>query len=131
MKGLHNKTGGETIYYMPLASPSADGKLHEGWDPRNLPPCTDSSFQVVVDEIDDPCLLGDKEKLAKYHGIKGLPALHRVCSMDCGCSYPWDCMHIFFENIIPNLIKLWSWKFKGMDSGCEDYKIDDKVWTEI
>jgi hypothetical protein len=40
-------------------------------------------------------------------------------------------MHIFFENIIPNLIKLWSWKFKGMDSGCEDYKIDDKVWTEI
>jgi hypothetical protein len=131
MKGLRNKTGGETIYYMPLASPSADGELHKSWDPRNLPLRTDSSFQAVVDQIDDACLLGDKEKLAKYHGIRGLPALHRVGSMDRARSYPWDCMHLFFENIIPNLVKLWSGKFKGVDSGCEDYEIDDDVWTEI
>lgn len=85
---------------MPLAAPSDEGKLHETWDPHNLPQRTDSSFQTVVDEIDNAVLIGDKEKLAKYHGIKGLPALHRVGSMDRARSYPWDCMHLFFENII-------------------------------
>jgi hypothetical protein len=131
MKGQRNKTGGEKIYYMPLAAPSPDGELHESWDPHNLPQRTDSSFQATVDAIDDAALLGDKEKLRKYHGIKGLPALRHVGSMDRAHSYPWDCMHLLFENMIPNLVKLWSGKYKGLDTGCEDYEISEEVWTEI
>jgi hypothetical protein len=64
----------------------------------------------------------------KYYGIKGLPALCRVGSMDPAHSYPWDVMHLFFENIIPNLIKFWSGKFKG---GCEPYEISKEVWAKI
>ncbi|KAF7378176.1 hypothetical protein MSAN_00242100 [Mycena sanguinolenta] len=131
MKGVRNVSGGETIYYMPLAAPNADGELRESWDPRDLPLRTDTHFQQVVDEIQDAITLSDKEKLAKYHGIKGLPALRRVGSMDCARSYPWDCMHLFFENIIPNLVKLWSGKYKGLDCGREDYEIPDAVWVQI
>jgi hypothetical protein len=40
-------------------------------------------------------------------------------------------MHLFFENAIPNLVKFWSGKFKGLDSGTEDYEISDAVWEEI
>ncbi|KAJ7808167.1 hypothetical protein B0H14DRAFT_3482564 [Mycena olivaceomarginata] len=71
------------------------------------------------------------EKLAKFHGIKGLPALCRVGSMDSAHSYPWDFMHLLFENIIPNLVKLWSGKFKGLDTVTEDYKISEEVWVDI
>ncbi|KAJ7224713.1 hypothetical protein GGX14DRAFT_387382 [Mycena pura] len=31
-----------------------------------------------------------------------------------GCSYPWDTMHLFFENVIPNLGKFWSGNFSLM-----------------
>ncbi|KAF7334036.1 hypothetical protein MVEN_02309100 [Mycena venus] len=131
MKGRRNVAGREKIYYMPLAKPSKDGQVHESWDPRDLPLRTDDSFQAVLNEIDDAVLLGDKKNLAKYHGIKGLPALRRVGSLDRARSYPWDCMHLFFENIIPNLVKLWSGKYKGLDTGREDYEISDEVWTKI
>jgi hypothetical protein len=131
MKGRQNVSGGETIYYMPLAAPSDDGELHESWDPHNLPQRTDNSFQAVIDEIDNAVLLGDKEKLTKYHGIKGIPALRRVGSMDRARSYPWDCMHLFVENIIPNLVKFWSGKYKGLDCRREDYELSEDVWAEI
>ncbi|KAJ7131578.1 hypothetical protein C8R43DRAFT_1089908 [Mycena crocata] len=131
LKGRRIVTGGETIYYMPLAAPSPDGVLRETWPARDLPLRTHGSFQAVLDEMDDAVLLGDKEKLAKYHGIKGLPALRRVGSMDRARSNPWDCMHLFFENDIPNLYKLWSGNFKGLDTGSEDYEISEDVWAKI
>ncbi|KAF7358774.1 hypothetical protein MSAN_01216400 [Mycena sanguinolenta] len=53
MKGRRNVSGGETIYYMPLAAPNADGELRESWDPRDLPLRTDHHFQQVVDDIND------------------------------------------------------------------------------
>ncbi|KAJ7688114.1 hypothetical protein B0H17DRAFT_1135769 [Mycena rosella] len=120
----YNLYGHEKIYYMPLAKPSDDGELRESWDPRDLPQRTDQSFSDVIQQIDDAVLLGDKEKLAKYHGIKGLPALRQVGSIaiDRARLYPWDCMHLFFENNIPNLIKHWTGKFKGLDAG---------FWAEI
>jgi hypothetical protein len=37
-------------------------------------------------------------------------------------------MHLFFENMIPNLVKLWSGKFKGLDTGSEDYEIAEETW---
>jgi hypothetical protein len=40
-------------------------------------------------------------------------------------------MHLFFENIIPNLIKFWSGKFKGLDTGREAYEISEEVWEQI
>ena len=69
--------------------------------------------------------------LEMYHGINGDPALHRVSSVDLAQCYPWVWMHMFLENIIPTLIKLWMGKYKGLDVGEKDYEITDKVWEEI
>lgn len=91
---------------------------------------THEHFLEIIDKI-KKSKAGHAKKLAKHHGIKGLPALRRVSSMDLARSYPWDFMDLFFENIIPNLIKLWTGKFKGLDTGDEDYEISDEVWEEI
>lgn len=40
-------------------------------------------------------------------------------------------MHLFLENIIPSLIKLWMGKYKGLDVGNGDYEIAPEVWEEI
>src|SRR5882762_1775119 len=66
-----------------------------------------------------------------YHGINGDPALHRVSSVDLVQCYPWDWMHLFLENIVPTLIKLWMGKFKGLDVGSGKYEIAKEVWAEI
>jgi hypothetical protein len=66
-----------------------------------------------------------------YHGINGDPALHRVSSVDLAQCYPWDWMHLFLENIIPTLVKLWMGKFKGLNVGSGNYEIAEEVWAEI
>ncbi|KAJ7240905.1 hypothetical protein C8J57DRAFT_1192923 [Mycena rebaudengoi] len=40
-------------------------------------------------------------------------------------------MHLAFENTAPNMYKHWSGKFKGLDTGVEDYEIPEAVWEEI
>ena len=66
-----------------------------------------------------------------YYGINGEPTLHRVSSVDLAQCYPWDWMHLFLENIIPSLIKLWMGKYKGLDVGNGNYEIAPEVWEEI
>ncbi|KAG2146056.1 uncharacterized protein EDB93DRAFT_1241095 [Suillus bovinus] len=48
-----------------------------------------------------------REHLAKEHEVKGEPSLHRVNSIDYANCAPWEWMHLFLENIIPQLVDLW------------------------
>ncbi|KAF7335395.1 hypothetical protein MVEN_02192100 [Mycena venus] len=145
MKGVRCN---ETIYYIPLSLPCREHEQPTTWDPRKLPLRTHAHFLEVIQKIDieeakfahkrkedklvkELKLAPNAEKLAKFHGIKGLPVLRRVGSMDFARSYPWDLMHLFFENIIPNLVSLWKGTFKGLDSGREDYELSEEVWEEI
>ncbi|KAF7340818.1 hypothetical protein MSAN_02111100 [Mycena sanguinolenta] len=134
IKGVRNVTGGEKLYYVPLTYP--DGR---SWDPEHLPlrsperlEAVIQKFEQIEDSFNDPNAAAKaKEKLSKFHGIKGLPALRRVGSLHYPRSRPWDLMHLLFENVIPNLVKLWSGKFKGLDTGTEDYEIDEETWEQI
>ncbi|KAF7288817.1 hypothetical protein HMN09_01363500 [Mycena chlorophos] len=49
-----------------------------------------------------------RDQLATHYGINGRPVLHRVNSLERPRSWPHDIMHLFFENIFPLLVKLWS-----------------------
>lgn len=129
MKGVRNIVR-DKIYYIPLSSPCDEHEQPSTWDPHNLPLRTHEHFLEVVEKIQSTTT-EHAENIAKFYGIKGLPALRRVGSLDHARCYPWDCMHLFFENIIPNLIKHWSGKFKGLDPGREDYEIPDEVWEQI
>ncbi|KAJ3875027.1 hypothetical protein F5051DRAFT_334641 [Lentinula edodes] len=40
-------------------------------------------------------------------------------------------MHLVWENLVKNLLKLWSTDFKGLDPGQEDYKFSKTVWEAI
>ena len=72
-----------------------------------------------------------RAKIAKQTGIKGLPSLHRVGSLDYAQSSVWEWFHLFLENIIPNLIDFWTGQFKGLGTGREDFEIAPEIWQEI
>jgi hypothetical protein len=123
MKGVR---GQETIYYLPLTHP--DGR---SWDPSNLPMRSAEHLQEVLQKVARAQTITEKDDLRKFHGINGLPALGRVGSLHYPRSRTWEGMHLFFENTIPNLVKFWSGKFKGLDTGTEAYEISDAVWEVI
>ena len=68
---------------------------------------------------------------SKTFGIKGVPALSYLKSLSFPLSFPYDFMHLIWENTIPNLILLWTGEFKGLDEGVEDYQFSPKVWEAI
>jgi len=69
--------------------------------------------------------------LSRKYGIKGVPILAELKSLSFPLSFPYDFMHLIWENCIDNLILLWTGKFKGLDEGCEQYELDSSVWDAI
>ena len=71
------------------------------------------------------------EHLAKDSGIKGVPVLSSLGTLTFPSSFPFDFMHLLFENLIPNLVKHYTGTFKDLDSGDEDYELSKDTWSEI
>ncbi|KAI0326297.1 hypothetical protein GY45DRAFT_1259252 [Cubamyces sp. BRFM 1775] len=40
-------------------------------------------------------------------------------------------MHLMFENVLKNLMLLWTGGYKGLDTGSEDYQLPPTVWEAI
>ena len=73
----------------------------------------------------------DAERFAKESGIKGVPLLSTLHSLSFPISFPYDFMHLMFENVIKNLISLWCGKFKDLDTGAEEYEFETAIWSLI
>ena len=63
----------------------------------------------------------DYEGLATKYGIKGLPLLSTLSSLSFPVSFPYDFMHLIWTNLIPNLIRFWTGKFKDIFHHNEGY----------
>jgi hypothetical protein len=97
----------------------------------NLPLRIHNDFVDLAVRLEHLPTATGRKTLVFDEGIKGLPALRRVGSLDFARSFPWDIMHLFFENIVKNLVNLWRGNFKGLDVGSEDYEIAPEIWEEI
>ena len=127
IKAIHNPNSSDKTYYVPLTHPQ---KL-QAWIPTELLLRTHASWVKVTMQISQAKLKKDREAIAIHYGIKGMPALQRVGSIDYARGVPWDFMHLLLENIVKNLVYLWMGKFKGLDTGTEDYVIPEHIWKSI
>lgn len=115
-------------YYVPLARVPPE----KPYDARNLPQRDHRSFLSDGVKAEDPKVSGaTREARAKASGIKGTTILSEIPSFVFPNSFPFDFMHLIFENLIKNLFKLWTGEFKDMDHTDEDYVIDAEVWRAI
>jgi hypothetical protein len=75
----------------------------------------------------------DFDRLSTQFGIKGLPSslLSALSSLSFPTSFPYNFMHLICANLIPNLILLWTGKFKDLDHDGKDYVIMPTVWNAI
>lgn len=121
IKAVNNPDSAEKTYYVPLLKQ----------EPSEIPLRKHEDWAEITDKITKAKLKKDKEKIAIDSGIKGMPALVRVGSLDYARGTPWDFMHLGIENVIKNLVNLWMGKFKRLDSGVEDYIIPEDIWKKI
>jgi len=116
---------GRGVYYVPLYRP--EGSIN----PANLPMRSHDRFIQQGTEVLEASTNAAAERLAKDSGIKGVPLLSSLNTLNFPLSFPFDFMHLIFENTIPNLVKHYTGTFKELDSGVEDYELSKEVWSEI
>jgi Transposase family tnp2 len=118
-------------HYVPLRRDKVPGALPLRYDPQNLPIRTHEKLLERAREVEMAIDNKTRDDLAKEYGIKGIPILSCISSISFPSSFPFDFMHLIWENLIPNLIEFWTGTFKNLDHEGKDYVIESKVWEAI
>ena len=133
--GVRNISARGTVYYVPLCTPNVTHQTRPSVRPDALDLRTHHQILTTIHLLDaaqNPTQTKQQRaKISKDSGIKGSPALRRVGSLDYARSMPWEWMHLFLENILPTLVDHWTGRFKGLDSGQENYEIAPHIWSQI
>ena len=118
-------------HYVPLSHhnhpASTDGVNYR---PEGLPLRSHNDFMTQAKEVESAGTEVRREELAKAYGIKGIPLLSALGSLRFPQSFPYDFMHLIWENLIPNLVLFWSGHFKGMDEG-QSYVLSPRIWQLV
>ncbi|EJF59697.1 hypothetical protein DICSQDRAFT_64556 [Dichomitus squalens LYAD-421 SS1] len=124
------------IHYVPLdRSHHPDVRSYpdtvQVYDPLSLPLRSHAQILSQAREVQSALTGAEAERLAKQYGIKGLPLLSALDSLSFPASFPYDFMHLIFENVIKNLMNLWSGNYKDLDDGLENYELKSAIWEDI
>ena len=136
IRGIRIPNSRNPIHYVPLdrtQHPDVQASLTaiKAYDAAALPLHSHTQFMADAWKVQFASTGADAERFAKESGIKGIPLLSALHSLSFPISFPYDFMHLMFENVIKNLISLWSGKCKDLDTGAEDYEFEAAIWSLI
>lgn len=136
IEGLRIPNSRATTHYIPLdrsRHPDVrhDHTMTKKYDPSQLPLRTHEEYLEQSLQVQFASNRTDFEKLSKQFGVKGISILTHLSSIYFPSSFPYDFMHLVFENVIKNLVLLWTGKFKGLDEGSGSYELAPKIWEAI
>jgi hypothetical protein len=118
-------------HYVPLQRDKFPGADPPRYDAANLPLRTHKDFLEQADEVEKAKKNVDREELAKKYGIKGRPVLSCTSALSFPSSFPFDFMHLIWENLLPNLVLFWTGDFKELSHEGMGYVIEKRIWKEI
>jgi hypothetical protein len=123
IKGMRNP--GEKVNYVPL-------HREEGaYNPHELRYRRHRRFIRQAQKVITAETVTESDRLSRKYGIKGIPGLFLLGSVDFPASFPFDFMHLIFENLVPNLIRHYTGDFKGLNTGTESYELPKSMWEAI
>lgn len=130
ISGVRIPGSGATTHYVPLDRrrhpDCGDTPLYDG---ANLPLRTHDEMLRQAVEVDTAPSKAQAERLATKYGIKGSSSLHHLQSLRFPGCMPHDFMHLIWENLIQNLVKLWNGDFKDLED--RGYEIPKNIWSEM
>jgi hypothetical protein len=125
IKGVLCQLQKNSVYYMPL------------WGPQHATPLqqlvmrTHELFFVHFNKREAARTQEVHNKIAKGCGINGRSVFAELKYIDFATSFPYDIMHLLFENLVPNMIWHWTGMFKGLNQGRGTYEIPKLHWDGI
>ncbi|KAF7302298.1 hypothetical protein MIND_00797300 [Mycena indigotica] len=127
---------GPTTHYVPLERSQhplvkVDPNAIKSYNPEQLPLRTHSEMLQQGQEVENAPSTAAANRLAKQYGVKGVPLLSHLDSLSFPGSFPYDFMHLIWENLIKNLVLLWTGEFKGLDEGSGEYVLGKAVWEAV
>ncbi|THH12489.1 hypothetical protein EW146_g7643 [Bondarzewia mesenterica] len=134
--GLRTPNSRATTHYVPLdrskhPNALANTSAVKVYDPHNLPLRTHNEIIQMAHDVQSADTEAQAERLSKEYGIKGLSIFSRLSSISMADSFPYDFMHLIWENLIKNLVLLWTGQFKGLDEGTGSYQLNRTIWDAI
>nr|GAT42488.1 predicted protein [Mycena chlorophos] len=122
---IEGTTGGGKTNYVPIWRSGG-----ASYDPWHLPRRTHDEFITDALSVDSAPNNAEAERRAKATGINGLSVLATLSSLSFPDSFGHDLMHLIPENVVKNLLSLYTSDYKGLDTGSEDYELEpDAVET--
>ena len=123
-------------HYIPLnraqhPAVKDDHSAIQVYNPADLPSRSHADFLNTARAVQMATTTAQSNILAKNSGIKGIPILSYLPSLFFPDSFPYDFMHLIFENVMKNIILLWTGEFKGLDEGSGNYHLMPKVWEAV
>lgn len=67
--GVRNKSANKTNYYVPLTPPTQPNTPNLHWNPLQLPLCSHTHFEEVLQEMDEADTAAEKERIGKKNGL--------------------------------------------------------------
>ena len=117
--------------YVPLDRTGFPSASPRKYNPSALPLRSHKELMQEAKEVQNAMSAAASERLASEYGVKGIPLLSALSSLSFPKSFPYDFMHLIWENLIPNLILLWTGNFKNLNHSDESYVITKTVWEAI
>jgi hypothetical protein len=130
IKAIRNDVS-KTLYVPLDRTGFPDSVSPRKYNPLELPLRSHKELMQEAEEVQNALTTAASERLASEYGIKGIPLLSALSSLSFPKSFPYDFMHLIWENLIPNLILLWTGNFKNLDHSDESYVITKTVWEAI
>ena len=134
ISGIRIPGSRSTTHYVPLdrsrhPDVQVDQTKVKAFDPDNLPSRTHDQLRAQANEVQ--LSLTNSDNLGKAYGINGLSIFFYLSSISFPISFPYDFMHLIWENLIPNLVLFWTGNFKNLDQGTQPYELAQPVWLAI
>jgi len=134
--GVRIPNSTNTSYYVPLDRSRHPTVIESEsaiavYDATKLPLRAEEEILRQAREVQDASGKAEKGKLSKAYGIKGVSIFSYIKSLSFPHSFPYDFMHLIWENLIPNLVLFWTGEFKGLDEGVGEYQLLPKVWQAV
>ncbi|KAF8599739.1 hypothetical protein BDV93DRAFT_448790 [Ceratobasidium sp. AG-I] len=124
----------EKTLYTPLSRSFVQNPAQRRpYDPLDLPRRSHADHIRQALAVETARNDADEKAQSRDTGINGLSPLARLSSLEFPTSFPHDFMHIMFENVLPNLLDLWTraGRWKTFGTGDEDYILGPDVWSAI
>jgi hypothetical protein len=129
IQGIRNDTS--KTYYVPLNRDNFASASPRQYDPSALPLRSHETFIQQAEAVQNAPTATASDRLATQYGVKGIPLLSSLTSLSFPASFPYDFMHLIWANLIPNLILLWTGKFKDLEHQDEDYLLLKSAWEAV